>query len=290
MKFVVLIVCTVLACPYFVTHANAARTTKAENESIDSKIDFTMSVSGLFSSPKKLFSDNYESSAGFLFGAGVIFTDESDSIPGETTFLLAYSRDYFDISGHTRTTYAIGTDADATLSALQTRMYRHTTTASFKGVGIHPVFGVGIGGAKFSLKDENFNKMGGTTLTELKHENDKTQLSEYSELGIMLDGMGPISLHYSYQLVEIQRAWKFAHWFINSSIEGFTVFGIPQRFSQSVGEDLRESNTFRLATVLYQVGMTVLWYQISYDYNNWPFDDESPLHYHRQLLTLTFTF
>jgi hypothetical protein len=303
-RSILLIACTVLSCPFLIPHANATGNTRAEKDSIDCntgnskakkdsidyEYDFVISASGSYSSPKNLFSDNYKSAIGFMFGVGVASTAKSDSIPGTFTFLLTYSRDYFEISDYTRAKYSIDKDPEATISALQLRLYSDSAHVSFKGIGIYPVFGGGIGGAKFSITDENFDKMGKTTLTELKHENNKTQLSTFGEFGIKLSGLGPVSLHYSYQLMEVQRTWKYFHWFVSTSIQQFTKFGIPARVNKSVGEDVKASRKYQLATVLYKVGMTILWYQITYDHNNWPFKDEAPLHYHRQLLTLTFPF
>ena len=40
--------------------------------------------------------------------AGVAVAAKSDSLPAKVTFLLTYSRDYFDISDHTKTKYSIG--------------------------------------------------------------------------------------------------------------------------------------------------------------------------------------
>jgi len=303
-RSILLIACTVLFCPFLISHANATgnaraekdsidcktANTKAEKDSIDYDYNFVVSASGSYSSPKKHFSDNYKSSAGFMFGAGVAATEKTDSIPSRFTLLLTYSRDYFEFSDHTKADYSIDKDPQATISALQLRLYHDSTYVSFKGIGIYPVIGGGIGGAVFSITNENFYKMGGTTLTELEHENNKIQLSTFNDFGIKLSGMGPVSLHYSYQLMEIPRTWKYFHWFVSTSIQQFTKFGIPHRINKSVGEDLRASKKYQLAMMLYQVGMTVLWYQVTYDQYNWPFNDEAPLHYHRQLLTLTFPF
>lgn len=303
-KSILWIVWAIVIFPLLISHASATGNTRAEKDSIDCKTvsakaekdsidydyDFVISAAGSYSSPTEHFSDNYKSSAGFMFGAGVTATEKTDSIPSRYTLLLTYSRDYFEFSDHTKADYSIDKDPQATISALQLRFYQDSMYVSFKGIGIHPVFGGGIGGAVFSITDENFYKMGGTTLTELKHENNKIQLSTFNDFGIKLSGLGPVTLHYSYQLMQMPRTWKYFHWFVSTSIQQFTILGIPQRVNKSVGEDLRASNKYQLAMVLYQAGMALLWYQVTYDQYNWPFNDEAPLHYHRQLLTLTFPF
>lgn len=290
MRFVLLIACSVLIFTFLTSRADAAGNKKAESDTIDYETDFVMSASGSYSSPKNIFQDNYNASPGFMFGAGVAFSQKSDCIPGAFTFLFVYSRDYFEISELAQTEYSIDKDPEATISAIQLRVYSDSAHVFFKGVGIHPVFGGGVGGAIFSMTDENFDKMGHNTLTELKHENNKTQLSSFSELGVKVSGLGPASLHYSYQLFEVQRTWKPLHSFLSSSIKGFTVIGIPRQFDKLVGEDVRASRKYHLAKMLYQAGMNVLWYQVTYDQNNWPFNDEAPLHFHRQLVSLEFQF
>ena len=140
------------------------------------------------------------------------------------------------------------------------------------------------------MADADFESLGNSTFTELHGENHKTQFCDFYRIGLLLHDFGPVSLQYSYQLMSVHGTWKFFHWLVSSSIKTYLIYPMPSHVAKVLSDDFTKSLPFTLIRLAYGIGTTLLWYDITYDHNNWPFDDDPPMHYHRQLLTISFEF
>ena len=266
--------------------ANASSDGESEQDSTKIDIDFIISLSGTYSSPKEIFSENYESAFGWAASAGILISKNDTT----ASVSLAYYKTCFNLSNSIKESYGLDESAQAAVTAIMLEGWGSSQMFSVKGIRVEPTVGGGLGGCRFELADKYYEAFGNSTLTELRDENNKTKFCEYQKIGLLLHDFGPLSLQYSYQLISVHRKWKYFHWFVSSSIKTYLIYPLPEKVAKAFDGDVTETMTYRLIALAYRIGITFLWYDLTYEQNNWPFDDEPPMHFHRQSLALSLHF
>ena len=266
--------------------ANASSDDESQQDSTKTDIDFIISLSGTYSSPKEIFAENYESALGWAASAGILIS-RNDTLAAVN---LAYYKTCFNLSNSIKESHGIDESAQAAVTAIMLEGWGSTQMFSVKGIRVEPTLGGGLGGCRFVLAEKYFESFGNSTLTELREENNKTKFCEYQKIGLLLHDFGPVSLQYSYQLVSVHRKWKYFHWFVSSSIKTYLIFPLPEKVARIFADDVTGTLTYKLIALAYRVGVTFLWYDMTYEHNNWPFDDEPPMHFHRQSLAISLHF
>jgi hypothetical protein len=153
-------------------------------------------------------------------------------------------------------------------------------------LAVSPSLGWNYGGARLSIDESIYEKLGSTTLSELKNERDKTQHSSAFQLGLLVTGINHVSLKYSYDFIDVKRTLMVGHWLISDGIKQLIVWEVPDIVGKIFFEKKRKSIPFGLVVLAYQIAASVVWYDFTYDHPNWPYNDDPPLRYNRQLLTL----
>ena len=287
MKAVFIIVA--LAIIVLSTQAQAVTIT-INGEEIPGESHFALIASGSFSSPQRLFADSYNPSYGSAFGVGLVITPEEMSNVHIGTFYLNFSRDLVRLKSSIASRFNLDENTSASLSNIHIGGGIGLPIVLSKHFIVSPYLGGGIGGSRFSMAEKAYEKSGQSTLSELKSENNMVQLSTYRQFGILFSGPDHISLQYSYDLMNVERAWMVWHSMISGTISYVIVSGVPGVLSKTFPEEVRHSLPFRLVVLASQITASILWYDFNYEHHNWPFDDDPPLRYHRQMLALNYYF
>jgi len=240
--------------------------------------------------PKELFSESYEPDFGWGVDMGLLMAEKDVNTPFKIKIYLHYSTDQFNLSNEAKSKYGLHRPVRAKLTSIMLEASSNTRITEIAGKNISFIYGAGIGGSRFSLTDSDFYSLGRSTLTELREENGNTQLCNSLKTGLSIGGFGPLSLQYEYQLISVQRAENLFHWMVSTTISDFIIFGMPEKIVKAIGSDNANSFMLSCALITYKLGVSLLWYEFSYDNNNWPFHDDSPMHFHRQVLAISYRF
>jgi hypothetical protein len=166
---------------------DASNESVTERDSITADLHVILSISGDYSIPRKLFSNNYESEPGWAAGVGVSASHE-DTL---SALYLTFSKDYFTLSKSVTESREMNESVDAVVTGIMLGVYGSVPLFSVKGVHVAPTLGGGFGGCRFSLADEDFHALGNSTFTELHGENGNTQFCDFYRFGVLLHGFGP---------------------------------------------------------------------------------------------------
>jgi hypothetical protein len=154
-------------------------------------------------------------------------------------------------------------------------------------------YGMSIGGLKFAMPDQTFNSLGGTTLTELAHENKKIQMCQSIWVGAKIpipvenNLLNRFSVDYDYRMISADRAWMFWHDMLSSVIMG-ACLDLSGELINKLGGKGSIGTTTILA--LARLGIGAMYWYNDYQYHNWPWKDESPFRIHRHAVSVTFQF
>lgn len=250
-----------------------------------------LNFSGTYSSPRYLFDESYNPSWGF--GGGIFVAIPGDETTGVHTtdiYYLNFTGDAARLDASTAALFGVGGEPTADLYSLHVGTVTAIPTISSSGYSVSLIAGAGIGGTSFSLDDNVFDKLGGTTLTEIAHEVDMTNLSTNRQFGIDLFVFHGVSMQYSYSFIEVDRTWKVFHSMVSSTINGIIVDGIPRFARSQLSDDMRNSLGAHVAAFAYKLGASLLWDYYTRDDGNWPYNDEPSMRYRRQAIGLTYYF
>lgn len=251
---------------------------------------FAAMVSGSYSSPRELFGDNYEASYGSALCIGSVVTPKGISNVHVGTKYLSFSRDLVLLKDSAARSHHVSDDTKATILSIHAGAAEGQPLTLSRYFALTPLMGEGIGGSKFSIPESVYDSLGGSTLTELKGENDMVQLTHYRRFGVLLSGMENVSLQYSWDLTNVERAWMVFHSMISGAISDLIIDGVPGALRKTLPEEVSNSIPFGLVLLAYRATASYLWYEFDYEHHNWPFDDDPPLKYHRHLVTLNYAF
>lgn len=255
------------------------------------RFGFSMGVSGSFSSPERAFASNYDPSVGL--GVSMAFLAQRGETTGVRTMgatYLSFSKDQVDVAESTAKRFDIRGNANASIENLHVGYALKVPALESKSCSVSILSGVSAGGSRFTVDESAYESFGQSTLTELKHENNKTNLGTNRQFGIELLTVDHVSVQYSYNFVEIDRAWKFFHSFVSSVINEAVIDGVPRFVRNTLPENEKNTLKVHLATFVYQIGACVVWNHYTYEKGNWPFSDEPSMRYRRQMLGLNYSF
>jgi hypothetical protein len=250
-----------------------------------------LNFSGTYSSPKWLFDENYKPWWGL--GGGIVVGLAGDDTVGVQTTRISYlnfSSDAVRFEESTAALYDIDGDPSAALYSLHLGVVTDVPVISTNGYSVSIFAGEGVGGTSFSIDDEVFDELGGTTLTEIKHEVNMTNLSTNRQFGIELFAVRGVSLQYSYAFMEVDRTWKVFHSLVSSTANSIVVDGVPWFVRSQLSTEMGNSLGAHVAAFVYKLGASFLWDYYTRDYGNWPYDDEPSMRFRRQALGLTYYF
>ncbi len=245
----------------------------------------SLMASGTLSMPKKISSNSYEPSYGFLVSTGWITPSQNQANNTVSSMAIVFSRDSFALKND------IEEDEKATITSVHFSNLDHVPIVISDNFLFMPYTGGSTGLSKFSIADNVFDDLDKSTLTELEDENGDIQSSGAWKFGAqvalkdLIPGMELLSVTYSYDLMTVERAWMPWHSIINALIFG-TVTGI----FDAVANIAPDSPILGLAIMGLKVGATTLWYNFDYSHHNWPYKDHEPLKYHRQSVSISSAF
>ncbi|MBN1349083.1 hypothetical protein JXJ21_06730 [candidate division KSB1 bacterium] len=280
----------ILICIFLMTSMLCAETTiTIGSRKIPGKSHFSFFVSGASTSPRHYFSENYDPANGISLGIGFAVTPLQNNSIHVGTFFLRYHKDKFDMKGVTgilnknnkSSISSIFIGGDVGFPIILTKKNDFT---------IAPSLGRGFGLSWFSIDESLYNKLGKSTLTELKHEKDKLQISSMFQIGLLVTGLNHVSIKYSYDFMNIERAFMTGHWIISAGIQGLLTEGIPEIIEIFLPKEKTEKTTYAVVKLVYATAASIFWYDFTYENHNWPFDDDPPLRFNRHLLTLNYYF
>jgi len=247
-------------------------------------------ASGSFSTPREMSADSYEPYYGSSLGIGLMMSPRGIDNVHVGTHYVCFSRDVLRLKGSIASEFSVDENTEATLSSLHVGAGVGEPLIASRYFVLTPYMGAGAGGARFSIPDEAFNNFGESTRSELGRENREVQITTYRQFGIIISGLKHVSLQYSYDLTNVERTWVVFHSMVSGTISNIIISGVPGALSATVAADVRYLPAFRLAVLAYQVAAAYLWYNFDYEHHNWPFDDDPPLKYHRQKVSLNYYF
>jgi len=235
--------------------------------------------------PKKISSNSYEPSYGFLASMGWITPAQNPGKNDVSSMAIVFSRDTFALKDD------IAKDEKATITSVHFSNLDHLPIIITDNFLFMPYTGGSTGLSKFSIADSVFDNLDKSTLTELKDENGDIQSSGCWKFGAqvalkdLIPGMKLLSVTYSYDLMTVERAWMPWH-----SIISAIIFGAVTGVFDGVGNIAPDSPIVGLAIMGIKAGATALWYNFDYRHHNWPFKDHEPLKYHRQSVSISSAF
>jgi len=260
------------------------------NEEVPLESHIVFTGSGALTSPRRLFADSYDKANGLSFGIGLALTPEGMSNVHVGTYAFTFFRDKFEVSDKIGNKFNLDDKATASVSGFQVGSRFGVPLVLSKSFVLTPYLGSDWGGARFSISDKTYNKFGKSTLSELKSENNKIQMSQNFKVGLFVTGISNLSLEYSYNFMDVERAWMVWHSLISEIIGKTLINGIPQIFIAGVSEETHNSLGFGLGVLAYKIATSAIWYNLNYENHNWPFDDDAPLRYRRQMVTVNLYF
>lgn len=151
-------------------------------------------------------------------------------------------------------------------------------------------YGGGFGGLKLSMPSKTFDSLGGTTLTELRHENKMIQKCENYWVGIHIpiptdnDFWNRLNLGYEYRAISADRAWMFWH-DLGSGFIMTLCLAIP---SAITGELREKSLAGAVFAEIIETGIASALIYADYNRHNFPWKDEKPFRMHRHSISLDF--
>ena len=251
---------------------------------------FAFQASGIYSSPQRMLADSYESSFGFGFGIGLAITPLGINNLHVGSISLNYSKEFIQLKNTVARNFNISENTTASLSSIHLGWGVGVPIVFSKSFFISPYLNAGIGGTSFSIEENVYEKFGKSTLSELKGENRLTQLSYYRQLGLIFSGIEHISLNYSYSFFNVERAWMFWHLTVSGIIHYAASYSVPFVLNLVLPDKVLYSLPYSLVILAYQITASIISYNLDYKYHNWPYNDDPPLRYHRQMLTLNYYF
>jgi len=234
---------------------------------------FYLGINGNYSNPVRLSADNYSAAPG-LGGRIGLNMNGLRGFVGWSMF-LAFDKNAMELKN----------------SSVQADVY--DAYLGFEAILFSVKYGVGIGGLSLSLPDHKFDELGGTTLTELAHENGRVQMCQSVWTGLRVpipvenDFWNRWSMDYEYRMISADRAWMFWHDLVSSLI-----VGVGYDIGQNISEALLKKD-MEVASVIVSfatIGMAAMYWYYDYEYHNWPWNDEPPFRMHRHSICLNFQF
>lgn len=254
------------------------------------KDHFAVMVSGSYSLPRELFGDSYEPSYGSALSIGSAVTPEGMTNFYIGTKYLSFSTDFAPLKSSVARSHHVSDDTRATIFSVQGGRTEGRPLILSRYFALTPLLGSAGGVSHFSIPEAVYESFGDSTLTELNWENDELQLGHYQRLGLLVSGLENVSLQYSYDLANVERAWMVWHSMVSGAVRNLIVNGVPGALEKTLPQEVTHSIPFGLVLFAYRAAATVLWYEFDYEHHNWPFEDAPPLKYHRQVLTLNYAF
>lgn len=254
----------------------------------DDGISLGIVAEGTHAAPQRLFAENYSPAKSFSFGIAAAAVEDGVNTG---SVALIYSRDKVRFKDSVIDLYGIGGDKEANLSSVYFVANASVTQIGLGPLALLPMYGVGFGGSRLSVPSEAYKKIG-STLSELGHENTRTQYSDFRRFGVLVSGRSHVSLGYYYDIMNVEKSFKFWHEIISGFIGGCLIELPPQLLAGAVYKKTGNVSSLGLdlLTLAYRIGATIYWYDLDYKKHNWPYDDSTPLRCQRQLLSLTFYF
>jgi hypothetical protein len=267
----------------------SARTPEEEHHDIPAPRGIGLNLFGTLSSPRGLFADNYKPWLGL--GYSIVVSSRGDETTGVHTTWTAfsnYSRDVVRLENTTTDRFDVERETSAIISSFQFGAVTGVPVSSSRGYTVSIFSGGGVGGSRFSIDDAVFDSLGQSTLTEIKSERDKTNLSTNRQFGIELFASRGVSLQYSYNFMEIDRTWKVFHSLVSSTANNIVVDGVPWLVRSMLPEDVRNSRGAHATAFVYKLAACIIWDHNTRERGNWPYRDEPSMRYHRQMFGLTY--
>ena len=278
---------------FFLSNMVFARdTVKLYGEKLPGEHHFGVQLSGSTNKPDEMFAKNYSADdKGFVIGISLVGTPKGQSNLNLETVSLVYSRASFNMQKSTVQAYQLDSTPTATLSGIQVRTHADVPIIWTNSIGLSLFKGNSIGGGRLKLSEAAFTKLGESTLTELKNENDKNQLFYGNIYGIHLTGLKHASLELSYDQMGVERAWLFWHSLVSAMAYGIAEEAVTQIAEEVMPASITSSMPFNVVALLIKSGISYYLYEWDYDHHNWPYsDDDPPLHFNRTSLTLNIYF
>jgi hypothetical protein len=257
------------------------------------------SVAGAVPMPQERFGQSYDESYGYSAGFGFWFATLPDTGVTSEWLLsgnrperryLEISRDMVDLNDAVAEKFGVKPGATASILSIHFSGSQCVPISLPHGLSLAPVWGHKVGVSWFSIDEDDYNQFGHTTLTELKHENNRGQLGTGRQLGVLLTGFDPFSVQYSYDLMSAERTWKFGHGLVSALCSGLLIDGVTQLGRALLSPEAQPSTAVEVILMAYQAAASYYWYDYTYKHNNWPFKDEPPLRYQRHVLALHYKF
>jgi len=163
-----------------------------------------------------------------------------------------------------------------------------------RNIAFGPVMYHGVGVSKFMMPDDTFNQLGESTRMELEGENNDLQFSSGWGVGVSFTGFDCISLKGGYEFVSVEKDFLTDYIIVHSLLSGIiqsSVIQIPPAIVYALFPEMANDNIIvPLACLAYVLGAGYATYQFDYENNNWPFDDPTPMHYSRAMVTAVYEF
>jgi len=270
----------------------AKDTVKLYGKKIASENHFGIQVSGSLNEPYEMLAESYTADdKGFALGINVVTTPKGQSNLNLKTVSFIYTRDSYNMLENKAKAYNLASAPVATISGFQVRSHEDVPIVWTNSFGLSLFQGEIIGGGRFKLDEQIFNKMGKTTLTELLHENNMNQVFSGNVYGIHLTGLEHVSLELSYDQMSIERAWMVWHQFVSTIAYSIAKGAVPEISGWILPDNVTNSKLFHIFSLFCKAGVSYYLFDWDYDNHNWPFNgDDPPLHYTRTTLTLNIYF
>ncbi|HIE13814.1 TPA: hypothetical protein EYP70_00930 [Candidatus Bathyarchaeota archaeon] len=223
--------------------------------------------------------------------------------------LLSFSRDLFNLRSSVAKRFNVDINTEASIAHLHLVRRKIIPIASLKYLSVYYAYSYSLGGAsRFSIAETTYERLGRSTLSELKGENNMLQKSSLTQHSVLLSFSDYVSLQYSYGFMNIERAWMFWHELVSDITQVAIIIGMSA-VPAILPEEMRISCLISIFQILrivspllrHKGGAVILigtmrflfnlwWDNFNYKHNNWPFDDEPPLRYRKHTLTLSYRF
>jgi len=257
------------------------------------------SAAGAVPMPQERFGESYDQSHGYSFGYGFWYYSVPDTAvksnwlffvdrPGRR--YLEASWDVFTLDDAVVNELNEGNAATASVLSFHLCNSECVPISLSRGLELSPVWGHKVGISWFFIREDEFRRFGQTTLTELGRENRRGQLGTGRQMGVLLTGLDPVAIEYNYDLMSVERTWKFGHSLLSVICGGLLVDGVAQLGRELLSPEAEPSTPVEVILMAYQMAASYYWYDLTYKHNNWPFNDEPPLHYEKHLVALHYKF
>lgn len=232
---------------------NRAKALKALLEAKKSEDHFSLTFFGSFLQPKRMLRENYSPGSSISLGFGYYNSLADKAHTPQFMMNILYSRDAYALKRGLNNL----NNVTAINSSLHLEFVFGLGWLQYRNFGVSTNLGYGLGGSRFSIDGDDFDALGGTTLTELAGENKKIQYSSYPTMGVTMTAVNHLALNYGYDLMTTQRAYLLGHQVLSGAIQFLPFVAFDQFGKLFLSVKTRKSLLYNSLVFCSQVGLFI---------------------------------